>query len=177
MSDSSTPRHGSASQDSAAVSASKPPASIALENLGIPHRVFLHPGPVASFEQAASERGQRAEQVVRSILFQVRSAEFVMVLMAGREQVDWRKLRALVKRSRVRMATEDEVQEVTGYRVGTVSPFGMARQVKVMIDASVLREEEISIGSGIRNMAIIMKSEDLRRALGEVEVVSLAEET
>src|SRR5688572_209513 len=103
----------------------KPPASIALENLGIPHRVFKHETPVDSFEQAASDRNQRPEQVVRSILFQVRPEEFVMVLMAGREQVEWKKLRRLLGRSRVRMATEDEVLEVTGYQVGTVSPFGM----------------------------------------------------
>jgi prolyl-tRNA editing enzyme YbaK/EbsC (Cys-tRNA(Pro) deacylase) len=98
-----------------------------------------------------------------------------MVLMAGREQVDWRKLRQLVKRSRVRMATEDEVLEVTGYRVGTVSPFGLKNPVKVLIDASVLKEEEVSIGSGVRNMAIILKSADLRLALADTEIVSLGE--
>jgi len=153
----------------------EPPASIALNQLGIPHRIFRHETPVDSFEQAASDRNQRPEQVVRSILFQVRPDEFVMVLMAGREQVDWRSLRKLVGRSRMRMATEDEVLEVTGYRVGTVSPFGMKRQVRVLIDASVLKEEEISIGSGIRNTAIILKSMDLRQALGNAEIISLVD--
>jgi Cys-tRNA(Pro) deacylase len=151
----------------------KPPASIALDQLGIPHRVFRHERPVTSFEEAASARNQRPEQIVRSILFQVRAGEFVMVLMAGRDQVDWRKLRQLVKRSRVRMATEEEVLEVTGYRIGTVSPFGVKNQVRVLLDASVLREEEISIGSGVRNVAIIMKSVDIHKALGEVEIVEL----
>src|SRR5262245_19303206 len=107
----------------------KPPASLALDQLGIEHRIFLHEGSVASFEQAARERGQRPAQVVRSILFQVRPEEFVMVLMAGPAQVDWKKLRQIVKRSRVRMATEQEVFEVTGYRVGTVSPFGLKNQI------------------------------------------------
>jgi prolyl-tRNA editing enzyme YbaK/EbsC (Cys-tRNA(Pro) deacylase) len=65
------------------------------------------------------------------------------------------------------------VLEITGYRVGTVSPFGLKQQVRILIDESVLREEEISIGSGARQMAIIMKSADLRKALGESEVVSL----
>lgn len=153
----------------------KPPASLALDQLGIPHRLFHHEKPVASFEQAASERNQRPEQIVRSILFQVRPGEFVMVLMAGRDQVDWRKLRQLVKRSRVRMASEEEVLEVTGYRTGTVSPFGVRNRVQVLLDASVLREEEISIGSGIRNTAIIMKSGDVRTALGDVEIVELGE--
>jgi Cys-tRNA(Pro) deacylase len=153
----------------------KPPASIALDQLGILHRVFRHEKPVTSFEEAASARNQRPEQIVRSILFQVRPGEYVMVLMAGRDQVDWRKLRQLVNRSRVRTATEDEVLEVTGYRIGTVSPFGVKNQVRVLLDASVLREEEISIGSGIRNVAIIMKSEDVRKALGEAEMVELGE--
>jgi Cys-tRNA(Pro) deacylase len=146
-----------------------------LDKLGIPHRVFHHERPVTSFEEAASDRNQRPEQIVRSILFQVRPGEFVMVLMAGRDQVDWKKLRGIVKRSRVRMATEEEVLEVTGYKIGTVSPFGLKNQVRVLLDASVLREEEISIGSGIRNMAIIMKSEDVHKALGEVKIVELGE--
>jgi Cys-tRNA(Pro) deacylase len=155
--------------------AEQPPASIALEKLNILHQVFRHEKPVMSFEQAAAERSQRPEQIVRSILFQIRPSEFVMVLVAGREQVDWRKFRQLVGRSRVRMATEEEVLEVTGYRVGTVSPFGLKNPVKVLIDESVLREEEISLGSGVRQMAILMKSVDLRQALGGAEIVSLLE--
>lgn len=152
---------------------SLPPASIALESLGIPHRLFRHQKPVSSFEEAASARNQRPEQIVRSILFQVRPDEFVMVLMAGPDQVDWKKFRQLVKRSRVRMATEEEVLDVTGYRVGTVSPFGLKNQVRVMIDVSVMKEEEISIGSGVRNTAVMMKSEDVRKALSDAEIVSL----
>jgi len=153
----------------------KPPASIALEKLNIPHQVFRHETLVTSFEQAAADRNQKPEQVVRSILFQIRPEEFLMVLVAGPSQIDWKKLRQLVKRSRVRMATEAEVLGVTGYRVGTVSPFGLKNQVKILIDTSVLQEEEISIGSGIRNTAVIMKSEDLRRALEASEIVSLLE--
>ena len=160
---------------STSLNTGKPPASLALDSLGIEHRVFLHDKPVSSFEQAASDRNQRPEQIVRSILFQIRPEEFLMVLMAGPAQIDWKSLRQLVKRSRVRMATEEEVLEVTGYRIGTVSPFGLKRQIRVLIDASVLKEEEISIGSGIRNVAIIMKSTDVRRALGDVEIVQLAE--
>src|SRR5512143_1907602 len=143
----------------------QPPASIALEKLNIPHQIFRHEAPVTSFEQAAADRNQRPEQIVRSILFQIRPGEVVMVLMAGPAQVDWRKLRQLVGRSRIRMATEEEVLDVTGYRIGTVSPFGLKNSVRVLIDSSVLQEEEISTGSGVRNMAIILKSADLRRAL------------
>jgi prolyl-tRNA editing enzyme YbaK/EbsC (Cys-tRNA(Pro) deacylase) len=56
-----------------------------------------------------------------------------------------------------------------------VSPLGLPHPLKVLIDPSVLEEEEISIGSGIRNTAIILKSADLRHVLSKAEVVSLGE--
>ncbi len=152
-----------------------PPASLALKKLGVPHRVFRHEGQVNSFEQAAAERGQRPSQVVRSILFRIGEDDFIMALVAGPAQISWKKLRQHLGQSRLTMATEDEVLEVTGYRVGTVSPFGLARPLKVLIDAGVMNEEEISIGSGVRNTAIILKSADLRRAIRELEIVQLVE--
>lgn len=152
-----------------------PPVSIALEELDVPHTIFRHESPVHSFEQAASDRGQRPEQVVRSILFRIAEDEFVMALVAGPAQVSWKILRKYLGRSRVSMATEDEVLAVTGYRIGTVGPFGLPHQLKVLIDASVMNEEEVSIGSGMRNTAVILKSADLRQALKDADVVSLTE--
>jgi Cys-tRNA(Pro) deacylase len=154
-----------------------PPVSIALEKLGVPHKIFRHENPVRSFEQAASDRGQRPSQIVRSILFRIAEDEFIMALVAGPAQISWKTLRKHIGRSRVSMATEEEVLAVTGYRVGAVGPFGLLNQVKVMIDAGVMLEEEISIGSGMRNTAVILKSADLRHALKDAEVVSLIEDS
>lgn len=150
-----------------------PPASIALDKLNIPHTIFLHEGSVESYEQAAQERNQHAGQVVKSILFRVRENEFALVLVAGPQPISWKILRKILGRSRISTATEEEVLEVTGYKVGTVSPFGLKKQVRVLIEANVLKEEIISTGSGVRNTAIIIKSDDLRRALHDAEVVEL----
>jgi Cys-tRNA(Pro)/Cys-tRNA(Cys) deacylase len=152
-----------------------PPVSVALEKLGIPHRVFYHPGVVTSLEQAARERGQRPEQIVRSILFRLAEDEYILVLVAGPAQIPWKALRQHMGQSRLTMASETEVLAVTGYRIGAVSPFGTRRPLKVLVDASVLKEEEISIGSGIPNTTIIMKSKDLQQALGGSQVVRLVE--
>ena len=152
-----------------------PPASIALEKLGVPHKIVRHETLVTSFEQAASDRGQRAAQVVRSILFRIAVDEFIMALVAGPAQISWKILRKHLGRSRITMATEDEVLAVTGYRIGTVNPFGLPRQLKVLVDPGVMGEEEVSIGSGVRNAAIILKSADLLHALKDAEVVSLTE--
>jgi Cys-tRNA(Pro)/Cys-tRNA(Cys) deacylase len=153
----------------------QPPASIALNKLGIAHTVFRHPGQVHSLEQAAQERNQQPEQVVRSILFRLSGDEYLMALVAGPKQISWKALRKHVGQSRLTMATEEEVLSVTGYRIGTVSPFGLPRPLRILIDESVLKEDEISIGSGMRNTGVIMKSADLRRALSDAEIVSLIE--
>ena len=152
-----------------------PPVSLALQELGIPHRVFVHVEPVTSLEQAARQRGQRPSQVVRSILFRVGQDEFRMALVAGPAQVSWKTLRKHLGQSRLTMATEEEVLAVTGYVPGTVSPFGLPRPLKVLIDPSVLDEDEVSIGSGMRGVAVILQSVDIQRGLPDTEVVSLTE--
>lgn len=147
-----------------------PPVAQLLAARLIPHRVFCHPGPVQSLEQAAQERGQQPAQVVRSILFRLAAGEYAMVLMAGPGQIDWRALRRFVGQSRLTTASEEEVLRVTGYPIGAVSPFGVPHPLRVLVDESVLAQEEVSIGSGVRGVTVILRVADLMRALGKVEV-------
>ncbi len=153
----------------------QPPASLALEKLGIHHRVFYHQGQVTSLDQAARERNQIPEQVVRSILFRLGHDDYLMVLVAGPVQIPWKALRKYVGQSRLTLASEEEVLAVTGFRIGTVSPFGLPRPIRVILEGSVLNQLEISLGSGLPNIGIIMTSSDLQAACGDVEVVSLVE--
>ncbi len=143
--------------------------------MGIPHRVFVHPGPVHSLEQAAQERGQHPDQVVRSIVFRVGQGEYVMVLVAGARQVAWPTLRRTLGQSRLTMAREDELRQVTGYSVGAVSPFGLPQPMRILVDESVFAADEVSLGSGVRGTTIILSSADLRRALGDVEIGRFSE--
>ncbi|MFN8473997.1 MAG: YbaK/EbsC family protein [Anaerolineae bacterium] len=153
------------------------PVTRALDELGIRYRTFRHPGPVNSLEQAARERGQRPEQVVRSIVFRVAKGEYVMVLVAGAQQVSWPILRRTLGQSRLTMAQESELLSVTGYPVGAVSPFGLPAPMRILADESVFREEEISIGSGVRGTTVIMQSASLRDGLPGLEVGSFIDDT
>ena len=145
------------------------PVTRALTALKIPHRLFRHPGPIHSLEQAAEERGQRPDQIVRSILFRVSKGEYVMVLMAGPRQISWRALRRYLGKSRVTMADKEEALAQTGYVLGAVSPFGLPTPLRVLVDSSVYGQVgEVSIGAGERGATVIMQAEDLRRALREV---------
>jgi Cys-tRNA(Pro) deacylase len=147
-----------------------PPAAQVLSNLGVPYQLFQHNQPVSSLEQAANDRGQLPGQVVRSILFRISEGNFVMVLVAGPAQISWPKLRVHLGQSRLTMATEEEVLAITGYRVGAVSPFGIPAQIRMLADENVFIPDEVSIGSGRRGTAIILKSVDLRSTLSNIEI-------
>jgi Cys-tRNA(Pro) deacylase len=149
--------------------------TLALSAKNIPYRVFVHPGPIHSLEQAAEERGQRPEQVVRSIVFRLGRGEYILVLVAGPDQVSWKALRQYLGQSRISMAKREEVLQVTGYELGAVSPFGLPTPLRTLVDQSVFDVEELSIGSGRRGTTVIIKESDLRQALGDVEIVQLKE--
>ena len=93
-----------------------------------------------------------------------------MVLMAGPEQISWSTLRAYLGRSRLTTASREEVLQVTGYQLGAVAPFGLPAPMQILIDDGVLAQEELSLGSGVRGTAVILKSEDLLSALAGAEV-------
>lgn len=146
------------------------PVTLSLDQKNIPYRFYLHPGEVKSLEQAAIERGQKPEQIVRSILFRQSGGEYIMVLVAGPNQISWPNIRKYLGVSRISMAREEEILEQTGYPIGAVSPFGIPEPMRILVDDNVFIEQEISIGSGVRNSTVIMKSDDLRVALGDVEI-------
>ncbi len=151
------------------------PVTAALDGLGVSYRLHLHPGPVRSLEQAASERGLTPDQIVRSLVFRLEGGDFVMVLMPGPGQVSWPKLRRHLGVTRLTTATADEVVTVTGYPSGAVSPYGLHRPVRLLADRRLVDQTTVSIGAGIRNAGVLLQTPDLLRTL-EPELGDFSEE-
>jgi Cys-tRNA(Pro)/Cys-tRNA(Cys) deacylase len=150
------------------------PAARALDSLGIPYRLFEHPHPPASLEEAARQRGQSPAQIVRSIVFRLAEGQFIMVLMAGPGQISWKALRVALGIARISMASEAEVLAATGFVRGAVTPLGLPHPMRILADESVFIPAEISIGSGVRGVAILLKPTDLQTALGQFEIGKFA---
>ena len=151
------------------------PASRELTQNNIPYQFFVHEGTIHSIEQAAAERNQDVSQVIRSILFRLNDEQYAMVLIAGKKQISWKSLRQHFGMSRLTMASPEEVLEVTGYQIGTVSPFGLKTPVPILADQNVFSQTAVSLGSGISGTAIMILTKDLKQALGEIEVGNFAQ--
>jgi len=148
-------------------------AEVFLAERGIPYRRFVHQRPPENLEQAAAERGQRLDQVVRTLLFRTAEGKFVMALIPGGFHVHWPALRQYLGQRRLTLASDEEVVRVTGYVPGSVSPFGLPTPLRILVDPSVFAFEEISLGSGQPGVAIILRREDLINALERFELVNL----
>ncbi len=151
-----------------------PPAAWALDQLGIFYRLFEHSRPPDSLEEAARERGQSPGQIIRSIIFRLSAGQFVMVLMAGPGQVSWKLIRSALGVARISMASEAEVLAFTGFVRGSVTPLGLPQPMRILADESVFIHDEISIGSGVRGVAVILKSAELQKALDHLEIGKFA---
>ena len=88
-----------------------------------------------------------------------------MVLVAGPARVSWPRLRRYLQISRLTTASPDEVLQVTGYRPGSVSPFGLPQPLRLLADRSLLDSDMLSLGAGVPNAGVILAREDLLRTL------------
>jgi len=139
------------------------PVARLLEQAGVEHTLHVHASPIRSLEDAARERGLRPEQIVRSLVFRGEGDAFILLLAPGPEKVSWPKLRRHLGVSRVTTATPDEVKRVTGYAPGTVSPIGLATELRMLADNRLSALATVSIGAGMRDAGIVLATSDLIR--------------
>ena len=136
------------------------PATRAAAESGLAHEVVEY-GRAGSVEEAAEKRGVAVHRVIKTIVVRRGEGDHLMVLVPGDRVIDWAKLRKVAGVSRMSLAEADDAYEVTGYRPGTITPFGSKTALPVIADASI--EGLASIGGGDHGVAINLDAPDLIR--------------
>lgn len=139
------------------------PAIRAVASSGLVHEIVEY-GRVSSVEEAAVARGVELARVIKTIVVRRGEGDLVMVLVPGDRVIDWAKLRAVLGVSRMSLASADEAFEATGYRPGTITPFGATTALPVIADASM--GDLASIGGGAHGVAINVDAQELIGFLG-----------
>lgn len=101
-------------------------------------------------------------QVLKTVIF-IGEAEPIIVVLPGDKRVNTDKLKEVVKQNNLRMAKPNEVEEITGYIIGGVSPFGIEKDIEKIIDESIFKIEIVNIGSGKAEIGIELNSAELKK--------------
>lgn len=115
-------------------------------------------GDVRSLPEAAAALGLEAHDVVKTLVVRRTEGEHLLVLVPGDRRFSWPKLRALLGENRLTMPDAAGALEVTGYERGTITPFGTRTRLPLVVDAG-LRGRTVSLGSGRRGVALLVKAD------------------
>lgn len=139
----------------------------------LPHRVVRH-DRVGSLEEAARLRGVEPSALIKTMVVRRAEDDYVFVLVPGDRVIDWPKLRNLLGERRLSMPDADEALSVTGYRRGTITPFGATTAWPVIADKQVA-SGRVSIGGGDHGVSLTVNGADLVGVL-EAEVADVTRE-
>ena len=116
-----------------------------LVKIGVSFETITIPNQVHTVEDVERACNCTKSEVIKTLLFVGRKS--IVVLMTGDKKVDLEKLKKVCGDDSLRMASKGEVSNITGFAVGTVSPFGL-RGVDLIADEAVQALNSLIMGSG-----------------------------
>ena len=143
-----------------------------LHEAGIEAEVIPLPVYTATVERAAEALGVTTDRIIKSLLFQAKDGECVLVIAAGTGRVDFKKLAAATGKDRWRLAKPDVVEAVTGYAAGGTPPVGHATKLRVLMDRKAAALDVVYGGGGAVDAMLRIRIADIRR-LTDAEIYDL----
>lgn len=144
-----------------------------LEELGVEHEVMPCDPDLADTAAFCEAYGIDPSDSANTILVSSKRPPGMVVacvaLATTRLDVNHR-VREIMGSKKLSFASEDTTVEVTGMLLGGVTPFGLAPDLRVLVDAAVMARPEIVLGGGNRSSKLRVKPAVLT-SLPSVEVV------
>ena len=151
----------------------------AAERRGVTLEIRTFPDSTHTAEQAARAVGASLGQIVKSLVFvttrEDATLEPILCLVSGPNRVDVARLGAFIGRSDVRRATAREANELTGFVIGGIPPFGHEHRLRVVMDPDLGRFTTVWAAAGLPN-AVFPISPGSLRLLTDAQVVPIAED-
>lgn len=140
-----------------------------LQHHGVAYRLLPHSEPVFTVETAAQQRGVVKEEMVKSILLrESKGQRYVMACVTGEARVDPKAVRACLPGDwkRLTFATAAEIEAVTGYVQGAVTPLGLSADLPILFDEAITACGRVNISSGDPMAGVELEPNDLIRLAG-----------
>ncbi|WP_426447425.1 Cys-tRNA(Pro) deacylase [Paenibacillus sp. S-38] len=155
--------------------ASKTNACRLLDKLGVAYTLheYTWEEDQLDAETVAGKVGLPASQLFKTLVLRGDKTGVLLVCIPGDEELDLKKTAAVSGNKKVEMVPVKEIQGLTGYIRGGVSPLGVKKAYPLYLDRKALALDPVSISAGRRGMQIFLAGE----ALAEAAVAVLSELT
>ncbi|HUQ43379.1 MAG TPA: YbaK/EbsC family protein [Candidatus Limnocylindria bacterium] len=144
---------------------------------GVTLEVIAFPDSTHTAADAARVVGAEIGQIVKSLVFILENEggelEPVVCLVSGANRVDLERLAAVLGRRDVRRATAREADELTGFTIGGIPPFG--HRARVIMDPDLGRYETVWAAAGLPTV-VFPVAPSVLRMLADAHVAPIAEE-
>lgn len=142
-----------------------------LDEKGIKAEIVILDSSTKTSKLAAEALGCSVAQIAKSIVF--KASKPIIVVISGDKKVNLNNLSNIVK-EKIIMADPDYIQAKTGYVVGGVPPFPHSPEVKVYLDASLFRYNEVWAAAGAPNAVMRIRVSDLHKTVC-AEIIDVSE--
>ena len=123
-------------------------------------------------KEAANALNCEEGAIVKSLVFKTET-EFLVCLISGDKRCSLNKLKKVISKKNVSMASADEVKAQTGFTIGGVSPVGHINNLDIIIDKTLERFQIVYAAAGHPNSIFkidFLKLKDLTK--GKIEDIT-----
>lgn len=123
---------------------------------------FVEHAEVRTSEEAAKVRGTKLSQGAKALVMKSKNYQnkYIMAVIPADRQLDIGKLNSILNEE-FEVAPKDEVEIVTGVKMGGVPPFGRIFRLETYFDETLGSDGTVAFNCGRRDRSIIMKKDDL----------------
>ena len=99
---------------------------------------------------AANSLNCEVGAIVKSLLLRANDS-YILCLVSGDKRCSLNKIKKIVNKKDVSMADADQVKSQTGFSIGGVSPVAHLEKIKILVDTSLSRYENVYAAAGHPN--------------------------
>ncbi len=140
------------------------PAVNHLKKAKIKHRIhsYYHdPKSNAYGEEAAEKLNISFDRIFKTLIVSVDDEKFMTALVPVSKHLDLKELVKTTGSKKAKMAEKQDVERMTGYILGGVSPIGQKKSLATVMDISALNFDTIYVSAGRRGLQIELSPQDL----------------
>jgi Cys-tRNA(Pro)/Cys-tRNA(Cys) deacylase len=120
----------------------------------------------------AGKIGLPIEQVYKSLVARGDKTGIILACIQGDKELNLKSLAVLSKNKKVELVPLKEIQPLTGYIRGGVSPLGLKKNYPIFISSDIMKQEKVAVSAGLRGLQVFLCPLDLISAtnaqLGEI---------